>query len=57
MVVNVIFNQSDVFIHGHGDKSVAYAMNRGDIRQIEVLLRVNLTSKCSVCAHNGNLKS
>jgi len=47
MAVYVIFNQSDVFLHPLVDKSVTYAINCGDIRQIDVLCHVNLTSKCS----------
>ena len=47
MSVNVIFNQIDVFVQSPVDKTITYGKNCGDIRQIDVLLHVNLTSKCS----------
>ena len=47
MAVKVISDQSDVFVQSPVDKTVTYTNIYGNIRQIDVLYHVKLTSNCS----------
>ena len=47
MIANVIFDQSNAFLHPNVNKSVTYHTNRKIIRRKDVLFHVKLTSNYS----------